>query len=468
MSEPADPTRRRLLGLLLSTGLAGILSVPGGQPGLGAPRDQGIGGTGVAPPLDDSEGNGDRGIGGTGVIGTIKKFGSIYVNDLRIAYPEDAEVTIDGRRAALTDLKLGQVVRVTTTGKDDALSTQRIAITHEVVGPVQSRGPNQLMVLGQTVSTEDLPGRTYAIGDTVAVSGLRRNDGTIVASLIEPRPGAAPRVSGPVQRLKGGGGLHVGALAVDRVSPSLVGKRATLEGQVRDGRFVVTRGISDASPFPKSVRRLSIESFVERRDGALALGSGYAIAGGGGLDFATGRSVRAIIATTVDERGRFNVESLRAGGRTYNVPGGGGGRRPGGGGGGRGPGGGGRGPGGGGRGPGGGGRGFGGHGPGGGRGFGGGRMGGEGRGFGEGPRGFGEGPRGFGPGGFGGPRGFGPGGPRGFGGPGGFRGGGFGGRGFGGGGFRGGGGFGGGGFRGGGGGFRGGGGGGFRGGGGRR
>ncbi|MCX8254692.1 MAG: DUF5666 domain-containing protein, partial [Beijerinckiaceae bacterium] len=333
MSEPADPTRRRLLGLLLSTGLAGLFSSPGIGPGLGAPRDQGIGGTGVAPPIDET----DRGIGGTGVIGTIKKFGSIYVNDLRIAYPEDAEVTIDGRRASVSDLKLGQVVRTETTGKDDALTTKRIAVTHEVVGPVESRGPNQLMVLGQTVSTEEIPPRSYAIGDTVAVSGLRRNDGTIVASLIEPKPGAAPHVSGPVERLKGGGGLRIGALAVDRVNPSLIGKRATLEGRISGGRFVVTKGISDASPFPKSVRRLSIESYVERRDGALALGSGFAVTGGGGLDIAAGRSVRAVIATTVDSNGRFAVESLRAGGRTYNVPGGGFGRGPGG----RGPGGGG-------------------------------------------------------------------------------------------------------------------------------
>ena len=42
---------------------------------------------------------GDRGIGGTGVIGTIRRFGSIVVNDLRIAYPEDVQVHIDGTPA---------------------------------------------------------------------------------------------------------------------------------------------------------------------------------------------------------------------------------------------------------------------------------------------------------------------------------------------------------------------------------
>ncbi|PJI51852.1 hypothetical protein CTI14_52480, partial [Methylobacterium radiotolerans] len=46
-----------------------------------------------------SLGEGDRGIGGTGVIGTIRRFGSIVVNDLRIAYPPEVEVRIDGTAA---------------------------------------------------------------------------------------------------------------------------------------------------------------------------------------------------------------------------------------------------------------------------------------------------------------------------------------------------------------------------------
>ena len=525
-TDPTKPSRRRLLALLASTGLSALFTAPGFEPGHGAPRDQGIGGTGAAPPPTDES---DRGIGGTGVIGTIKKFGSIYVNDLRISYPESAEVRIDGRPASLRDLKLGQVVRVDARGADDALSTTHIAVTHEVVGPVERRDAKRLVVLGQTVSMEELHAdRAYEIGETVAVSGLRRNDGTIVASLIEPRPGAIGRVSGPVTRDRSG--LRVGALPLDGVSPELIGHRATLVGRMQGDVFVVTHGESDAAPFPKSVRRLSIESYVERRDGELALGSGLAVAGGAALaGFSANRSVRAVLVTSVDREGRYTVDSLRSGGRTYNAPGGG-----------RGPGGGGRGPGGGGRGGSGGGRGGegrgeggrgheggrgqggqGGHGhEGGGRGQGGrghdggrgrdgggGREGGRGqggeRGGGHGQGGHGEGRHGGGghggmdggrggpagggrragfegggrgPGGFGGhgPGGFGGGrfgGGR-FGGPGGPGGGRFGGgpgfggggRGFGGGGFRGGGG----GFRGGGGGFRGGGGGGFHGGGGRR
>ena len=85
-----SPSRRSLLRLLLTAtlGLTTLRRAPG------QPSDRGIGGTGFAP-------GDDRGIGGTGVIGTIQKFGSIIVNDLRIAYAPDAEVNIDGRAAKL-------------------------------------------------------------------------------------------------------------------------------------------------------------------------------------------------------------------------------------------------------------------------------------------------------------------------------------------------------------------------------
>ena len=115
-SDPTRPSRRRLLALLGSTGLSALFAAPGFEPTHGPPRHRASGARGPAPPTGGSDG--DRGIGGTGVIGTIKKFGSIYVNDLRISYPESAEVRIDGRPASLRDLKLGQVVRVDARGAD--------------------------------------------------------------------------------------------------------------------------------------------------------------------------------------------------------------------------------------------------------------------------------------------------------------------------------------------------------------
>ncbi|TXN24582.1 hypothetical protein [Methylobacterium sp. WL9] len=55
----------------------------------------------------------DRGIGGTGVIGTIRRFGSIVVNDLRIGYPHDVAVRIDGApaRAAASAMQAADAER---------------------------------------------------------------------------------------------------------------------------------------------------------------------------------------------------------------------------------------------------------------------------------------------------------------------------------------------------------------------
>ena len=158
--------------------------------------DRGIGGTGVAPPQDLE----DRGIGGTGVVGTIRRFGSIVVNGLRIGYAPDVRVTIDGRRATPADLRLGHVVRAIALADDDRLSTRAIAVMSEVIGKVEGDGADGLTVLGQSVDTRALaPGGRWRIGRRVAVSGLRRPDGVIVASLIEPARGRLDRVAGPLQ-----------------------------------------------------------------------------------------------------------------------------------------------------------------------------------------------------------------------------------------------------------------------------
>ncbi|WP_244498793.1 DUF5666 domain-containing protein, partial [Methylobacterium sp. GXS13] len=203
----SSPNRRFVLRLL--AGAATLL--PGTAWPQENPRDQGIGGTGmkmIEEPKDGALGEGDRGIGGTGVIGTIRRFGSIVVNDLRIAYPPEVAVQIDGEPAKATDLKIGQVVQVVARPERGGLGTSRIDVTSEVVGQVESVSPGRMIVLGQRVDSAGLAGDWQA-GSRVAVSGLRRPDGVIVASLIEPRTSGPDRVAGPV-RLAAGGGLAIG------------------------------------------------------------------------------------------------------------------------------------------------------------------------------------------------------------------------------------------------------------------
>jgi hypothetical protein len=300
-------TRRGVLRWLgaLPLGLAGLSPRPGRTQAL----DQGIGGTGARPTEGPGE-EGDRGIGGTGVIGTIRRFGSIVVNDLRIAYPKDVAVRIDGRPASVADLKVGHVVRVVARGAEGALSTCRIEVTSEVVGPVEAVARGRLTVLGQRVSVPAGMSGGWKVGDRVAVFGLRRPDGVVVASLVEARPDGPARVAGPVRR-GADGSATIGALRLEGLAPGLVGRRVVVTGEPAGAVLAVARGEETRALFLPGLTRLSIESYVERRGAGLALGSGYAISGAPDPALPRRGSVRAVLTTEVARDGRLTVERLR-------------------------------------------------------------------------------------------------------------------------------------------------------------
>ncbi|TNC11773.1 hypothetical protein FF100_18690 [Methylobacterium terricola] len=305
MQHTPSVTRRGLLRLLSG---ASWLAVAGPAGAAGDKiLDQGIGGTGIRPGPDDE---GDRGIGGTGVVGTIRGFGSIIVNDLRIAYPPEVPVTIDGRAARVEDLRVGQVVRALAQPGGGGLSTAGIAVIHEVVGPVQRVGADRLTVLGQAVATAGMPPEMPRprLGERVAVSGLRRPDGSIAASRIDPAGSAPDLVAGPVRRGPGGA-LRIGNLPLAGLDPALAGGRAVAEGSLSGSRLAVTRAVSAAEPFGGEARRLSIEAYVTREGGVLRTGAGYAVVGRGGLVPAGGGL--AILDGNAGRGGRLDLDGLR-------------------------------------------------------------------------------------------------------------------------------------------------------------
>lgn len=261
MSKPPRISRRLLLA---SFWLAGSSSV-WAQVRRGS--DQGIGGTGI------SRGD-DHGIGGTGIVGVIQRFGSIFVNDERISYAADVPVRIDGEASSSKRLQVGQVARVVAVRQaNGTLATGRIDVVSEVTGPIEAVGHGEITVLGQRVASS-AGGSWRRVGSGVAVFGLRRTDGVIVASLVTPHHGTAARVAGLLER--GSDGPRIGGLRLEGVDSSgLVGQRVRIEGTVGQGAMQVAHARLDDFSDLAGASRLSIEAYVRRVGGNLQLGSGY-------------------------------------------------------------------------------------------------------------------------------------------------------------------------------------------------
>lgn len=316
MSTSPRVTRRGLFGLLGALSATPVIAAPS------KPRDVGIGGTGYAPTTSGGE---DRGIGGTGFIGTIQRFGSIVVNDVRIAYPPGASVRIDGQTRRTRDLRIGHVVRVVARPGRDSLSTAEIEVESEVVGPILALSAETLDVIGQSVDIRGLPRASWwRKGAWVAVSGLRRTDGVIVASLVEPRPAGTARVAGVLER--DADGFWIGRLKLTSADEAALGRRVVVAGRLGRAGLTPARLSLDRAPVQAgSVDLLSIETYLRADGGRLRLGSGLAIRNAAFTSLAPGREVRAIVDARLDADGELRAEAIRVsdgGGGGSSGPGG--------------------------------------------------------------------------------------------------------------------------------------------------
>ncbi len=291
-------TRCRIAGLtLLLVALAGCRAAPPALP-VGAvcalPSDRGIGGTGAAATAPQIA---DRGIGGTGsptraepgattgrtgVLGTITGFGSICVNGLEIRYAPGQTVRIDGTTAPMSALRLGQVVQVEAEGGGEVVTADEVEVAHEVIGPVERvDSDGTIHIVGQRVRlgswATGLRPAALRPGEWVAVSGLRRGDGSIVATRVDgrqPRPDVY--VAGPAE-LTAGNRFRIGGIeiAVGTGNMPEPGARVLVRGRLTGGVVQADEVQSlPLVPFAGRVGRLSIQAYVEPRDGSISLGSG--------------------------------------------------------------------------------------------------------------------------------------------------------------------------------------------------
>jgi hypothetical protein len=323
VSAPNAPTRRQFLHLLSLLASGRVLAAETGKPS----GDNGLGGTGYKP--------GDNGIGGTGFIGTIRKFGSVYVNGERISYPADVRIEIDGVSATPRQMRIGQVARLVAERSAQTWTTNGIVIVNEVVGRIDRINGRRLDILGQSVElTRAKMARSFSAGDRVAISGLRRPDQTIVASLIERREGGPDQIAGVLGQ-NPHGDFVIGGQRIAGVGAALVGERIVTRGGLENGAFVA-RTVKLESPSGLSgARNVSIETWLTLRDGAAVTANGVRVEDqAGGLQQGSYLAVirgemksdGLLIARQVElpnGRGGFDPPGPRGGPRGGGGPGGG-------------------------------------------------------------------------------------------------------------------------------------------------
>ena len=140
-------------------------------------KDIGLGGTGLLA-------NTGSGLGGTGIIGEITGFGSVFVNGIEIEYNNKTPFTINGKEATHQQLEIGDVIEVLTINSSNHTQAQIINLRHEVIGKVDSVSPETFSytVQGQTIIQKQHKDMLPKVGATVAVSGIRIDEQTIMST----------------------------------------------------------------------------------------------------------------------------------------------------------------------------------------------------------------------------------------------------------------------------------------------
>ncbi len=222
------------------------------------------------------------GIGGTGSVATVPTvaagpvtgFGSVFVSGNEFD-TNDAVITVDGQtNAGEGQLKKGMVVLVNGTiskynGTGQAVQRTAKTVLYEdtIEGPVQSVALDglSLVVLGQTVlinqSTIIDPSvptlGTLNRNDLVEVSGFVSGPGTVVATLIDRKIGAADyQVKGFItQHDERSKSFTIGSLAVDYTGAD-IGQLPNPAGNAWNGLLVDVRGsqVSSGGSGPYGIR----------------------------------------------------------------------------------------------------------------------------------------------------------------------------------------------------------------------
>lgn len=127
--------------------------------------------------------------------GMVTGFGSVIVNGVHYDV-DDADIDVDGKALVESDLKVGQIVRITGTLNADGKTGKAMKLEGEsqLVGPITSIDltAGTLVALGQTIQftadtfyDDGLTADQLKVGDIIEVSSYTNSDSLLVATRID-------------------------------------------------------------------------------------------------------------------------------------------------------------------------------------------------------------------------------------------------------------------------------------------
>jgi hypothetical protein len=290
--------------------------------------DRGIGGTGApASLLPDWGAGGLEGVRSAdrGIVGIVGGFAGVCVDGLEVSMNARAPIDFDGVKGEAGDLRAGQMVAISAGLAERTIWATKISVRHEVSGPVEafvSGEPGLVLIAGQRVRVPvAAPGASLVhVGAWLAISGLHRADGEIVASRVDPAPEGRVTVHGALTAAHAIGGLAVRPGQYPNGPP---GSYVVATGSYRPGVLEADSVAPDplmANPpayFGPGTKHLVIEAHTMFETGAASLAGGYGARAAPGFVAPDDINGPAVVSLDVQPDGTFAVI------QAYPAPGGG-------------------------------------------------------------------------------------------------------------------------------------------------
>ncbi|MFQ6549824.1 DUF5666 domain-containing protein [Aestuariibius sp. 2305UL40-4] len=219
----------------------------------------------------DSQRPSEGGIGGTGIVGLLTDFSSLVVGGLRVETDRGTRFVNAYGRAREGDIGIGTALTVEAIGRGGVPVARRVEISYPLVGEVAADGT----VNGIRITAEPGALGRLAPGDTVAISGVWRNDG-VVASRFDPIRGITRAViAGEILPTESGWRIGTTPVLLPQSARPIPGGYETLLGQPTPEGFQVDQRRIGRFDRRAQLDQLAIEGFLRQVPAA----PGYRIAG---------------------------------------------------------------------------------------------------------------------------------------------------------------------------------------------